>query len=158
MIFIGLDPGANGGIAALCGRGHIIDAEKIPATDLDLLRLVFRMTPGGYRCPQCGDSGETHACLEKVSASPQMGVTSAFTFGRGFGKLLMALAAARIPYDLIRPQDWQAVMGCLTRGDKNVSKQRAQALFPSYPKITHAIADALLLAEYCRRFYSGMSK
>jgi hypothetical protein len=41
-------------------------------------------------------------------------------------------------------------MGCLTKGDKNVSKSRAQELFPSI-KVTHAIADALLIAEHNRR-------
>jgi len=38
----------------------------------------------------------------------------------------------------------------MTGGDKNVSKRRAQELFPEI-KITHAIADALLIAEYARR-------
>ncbi len=38
----------------------------------------------------------------------------------------------------------------LTKGDKNVSKRRAQELFPAL-KVTHAIADALLIAEFARR-------
>lgn len=46
-------------------------------------------------------------------------------------------------------------MGCLTNGDKNITKQRAQQLFPS-AKVTHKIADALLLAEYCRRVHRGI--
>ena len=33
--------------------------------------------------------------------------------------------------------------------DKNVTKNRAQQLWPTI-KVTHAIADALLLGEYCR--------
>jgi hypothetical protein len=37
-----------------------------------------------------------------------------------------------------------------TKGDKNVSKRRAQELFPQL-KVTHATADALLIAEYGRR-------
>lgn len=41
-------------------------------------------------------------------------------------------------------------MGCLTKGDKNISKARAQQLFPT-AKITHATADALLLAEWRRK-------
>ena len=147
MIYVGLDPGVNGGIAALDREGHIVMVTKIPGTDLEIFQCVNDLsTHGGAR-----------ACLEKVSAYPQMGVTSAFTFGRGFGKLLMALAAAGIPYDLIRPQDWQSTMGCRTGGDKNISKQRAQALFPNV-KCTHAISDALLIAEFCRRFHLGLNK
>jgi hypothetical protein len=79
-----------------------------------------------------------------------MGVKSAFTFGEGYGRLQMALTALGIPYERIRPAMWQKAMGCLTKGDKNVSKSRAQELFPSI-KVTHAIADALLIAEHNRR-------
>jgi hypothetical protein len=42
-------------------------------------------------------------------------------------------------------------MGCLTGGDKNVSKNRALELFPEVDevkKITHATADALLIGKY----------
>jgi hypothetical protein len=79
-----------------------------------------------------------------------MGVVSAFTFGRGYGGLLMALTALEIPFVDVSPQKWQGAIGCMTKGDKNVSKAKAQAMFPTI-KITHAIADALLIAEWCRR-------
>jgi hypothetical protein len=59
----------------------------------------------------------------------------------------MALTAACIPFARIRPQVWQKELGCLTKGDKNVSKRKAQELFPSM-KVTHATADALLIAKY----------
>ena len=45
------------------------------------------------------------------------------------------------------PQVWQKALGCMTGGDKNVTKRRAQELFPGH-KITHATADALLIAHY----------
>ena len=82
-----------------------------------------------------------------------MGVTSAFTFGHGFGQIEMALTAAGIPFERLRPQAWQKAMGCMTKGDKNVSKRRAQELFPQI-KVTHANADALLICEYGRRMKS----
>jgi hypothetical protein len=47
-------------------------------------------------------------------------------------------------------------MSCLTKGDKNVTKSRAQELFPEV-KVTHAIADALLIAEYGRRIRVDVS-
>jgi Holliday junction resolvasome RuvABC endonuclease subunit len=76
-----------------------------------------------------------------------MGVVSAFSFGNGFGHLEMALTAAGIPFTRVRPQVWQKALGCLTKGDKNVTKRKAQELFPSI-KATHATADALLIAQY----------
>jgi hypothetical protein len=59
----------------------------------------------------------------------------------------MALTAAGIPFTRVRPQIWQKELNCLTGGQKNITKQRAQELFPSI-KVTHAIADALLIAKY----------
>jgi hypothetical protein len=35
----------------------------------------------------------------------------------------------------------------MTKGNKNITKQKAQELFPGI-KVTHAIADALLIATY----------
>ena len=79
-----------------------------------------------------------------------MGVVSAFTFGRGLGQLEGIITALGLPLERIAPQVWQKALGCLSKGDKNVTKRKAQELFPSL-KITHATADALLIAEYGRR-------
>jgi hypothetical protein len=76
-----------------------------------------------------------------------MGVKSAFTFGNGFGHLEMALTAAGIPFERVRPQVWQKALGCLTKGDKNITKRKAQEMFPGI-KVTHATADSLLIAHY----------
>jgi hypothetical protein len=62
----------------------------------------------------------------------------------------MALTAAGIPFERVRPQVWQKAMSCMTGGDKNVSKRKAQELFPAI-KCTHATSDALLIAEFGRR-------
>jgi hypothetical protein len=59
----------------------------------------------------------------------------------------MALTAAGIPFERVRPQVWQKAMGCMTKGDKNVSKRKAQELFPSI-KVNHYVADSLLIASY----------
>lgn len=139
MIAIGIDPGVSGGIAFLDGDEALV--ERMPETERDILDLL-RLYPGERK----------FAVLEFVRSSPQMGVKSAFTFGRGYGGLRMALLACDIPFEEVTPAKWQAVMGCRTKGDKNVSKARAQQLFPAV-KVTHAKADALLLAEFCRRTY-----
>jgi hypothetical protein len=76
---------------------------------------------------------------------------SAFTFGRGFGGLEMALTAAGIPYRTVLPLVWQLrIIGAGTKGNKNLSKAHAGRLFGGEVKVTHAIADALLIAEYGR--------
>jgi len=148
MFFIGIDPGVSGGIACVTDAGNAL-AVKMPATDRDVLDAIKAFV---RTATVAGDTAK--AVLERVSSSPQMGVVSAFTFGRGVGALRMALTAAKVPFDEVTPQKWQKATGCLTGGDKNISKRRAQQLFPSIT-VTHAIADALLLAEYCRRVERG---
>lgn len=149
MIYIGIDPGVSGGIAMLDDAGAVIHTEKMPATERDLLDTLHTLPlVAGAR-----------AMLERVNAgvfgqgkAGKMGVVSAFTFGKGIGRIQMALCAAQIPYDEVMPAIWQQTMGCRSKGDKNITKRRAQQLFPDPKlKITHAIADALLLAEFCRR-------
>lgn len=144
---MGIDPGQNGSIAFIPERGDSW-AVKMPDTLADLWDELN---------PNCGRGDEmfgghtsVHCCLESVHSMPGQGVASSFKFGRGFGTLEMALTAAKIPFTYVTPQKWQKALECLTKGNKNVSKAKAQQLFP-HLKITHAIADGLLIAEYCRR-------
>ena len=140
---IGVDPGANGGIAWIDYNGKAC-VEKMPDSLQDLWELICDIT--SY--PKSSIDGRSYkAYIEQVASSPQMGVVSAFSFGRGYGNLEMALTAAGIPFERVRPQVWQKALSCMTKGDKNVSKRKAQELFPDR-KVTHATADALLIAHY----------
>lgn len=143
MVYIGIDPGLGGGFAIVDGLGGFIAAIRMPPTERDVFETLRNWK----------DYGPTRATLEFVRSSPQMGVASAFKFGQGYGALKMALVAAEIPYNEVVPRKWQTVMQCRSGGDKNVTKKRAQELFPAC-KMTHALADALLIAEYGRRMAS----
>lgn len=140
--FIGIDPGKAGGVAFARTDGSY-SAAKMPDTPHELAHLLRNEV-----------DGRAWAFVERVASSPQMGVVSAFTFGRGYGIIEGVLASLEIPYDLVTPSVWQKAMGCLSRGNKNITKACAARLFPSL-KVTHAVADALLLAEYCRRLRSA---
>lgn len=136
---IGIDPGKAGGVAGLFQDGGTA-AMKMPATVGDLVDLLREMAVAGLSV----------AYLERVHSSPQMGVVSAFTFGRGLGNIEAACQAVGIRLEWVAPGVWQRTLSCMSKGDKNVTKRRAQELFPTL-HITHAIADALLIAEYGRR-------
>jgi len=138
MNIIGIDPGKSGGIS-LIGRENLI-AEPMPETVGDLVDLLRDLSI----------NRPCVAYVEVVHSMPKQGVVSSFTFGRGLGNLEAALQALSVPLKWVRPQVWQKELGCLTKGDKNVSKRRAQELFPAV-KVTHALADSLLIAEYGRR-------
>jgi hypothetical protein len=149
---IGIDVGKSGGIAFLCG-GEVSLAVKMPETHRDLFDLLHDAA--------ALDGPPTIAFVENVNASPQMGVVSAFKFGKSVGAVQMACIAAGIRMELVSPQKWQKALGLkptghgIGQGDtekKNRNKARAQELFPGI-KITHAIADCLLIAEYGRRTF-----
>lgn len=144
MRFIGIDPGKSGGIAWL-GEGEDPQYALLKnMTDQDVWRCLARLEMAG-----------AYAVVEKVHSSPQMGVKSAFTFGRGYGFLVASLTASAIPFVEVTPNKWQKSLSCQTKGDKNVTKQKAQQLYPSL-KVTHGNADALLIATYCRQNVSDL--
>ena len=94
---------------------------------------------------------DSNACFfEKVGYMPTDGGKGAFTFGSINGLLRGALLARGVWPRYVAPMTWQAAMECLSGGSKNVTKLRAQQLFPK-EKVTHGSADALLIAEYGRR-------
>lgn len=148
ILCIGIDPGTSGGIGAVASDGGVARAWPMPATTRDLCALIESLHV----------EGSTLAALERVWSSPGWGHVGAFRFGLNYGDIRGILTALRIPFDEVLPRDWQRVIGVVyPKGkprDKNITKRRAQALFPNHT-ITHAIADALLIAEFCRRVHGG---
>ena len=97
--------------------------------------------------------GEKGVCyLEKVHSMPKQGVKSMFTFGQNYGFVRACFHCFNIPFIEIAPKVWQKKLGCLTGGDKKVTRGKAQQLFPLVDPVTNAIADAMLLAWSARVF------
>lgn len=146
MIYLGIDPGKSGGVVTLWENSEFaapkVDKMPDPAGLLALLK-------DAASCPTANEDGVICA-LELVHSMPHDGRSSLWKFARHYGHIEMALMAAKIPYRYVRPLEWQDEFDCRTGGDKRVSKAKAQELFPDI-KVTHAVADALLLAEYARR-------
>lgn len=137
---IGIDPGANGAIAfVLCDGSQVWKMEHAKSTEHDLAAFLASFD-------------DAVAYIEQVHAMPKQGVSSTFKFGRSYGFMIGLLTAHKIPFREVTPRKWQSELGCLSKGDKNVTKAAAQRLFPDI-KVTHANADALLIAEYCRRVW-----
>jgi hypothetical protein len=80
-----------------------------------------------------------------------------FKFGTNYGGVRMALVAACVQFEQVTPQKWQKGLG-IPHKEKSESKvewkrrlkAHAQRLFPT-TMVTLATADAMLIAEYCRR-------
>jgi len=142
MIYIGIDPGMSGGIA-------IIDDTGFLAATLVIKGSTEHDVADWLRDYSGSESLRPQAVIESVHSMPKQGVASSFKFGRSFGFLLGCLTCLKIPYTLATPQTWQKAMKCMTKGDKNVTKAAAQRLYPDFLHVTHANADAILLARYC---------
>ena len=148
--YAGIDVGWSGGIARIDDgwekvRPFAVKFEGLTGRDL------------AYAVSNALRSDGHHVrmvLLEKAQAFPGQGVISMFRYGEMFGMLQGILNSLDVPWDFVRPQEWQKAMKCLTHGDKNISKAKAQRLFPGV-QMTHAIADALLIAEFCRRKMGG---
>lgn len=143
---IGVDPGKSGGLAFVqtLNDGSLeAVAIKMPDDEVSIGKILAT-----WKAPE-GALFRVLALVERVWATPQMGVTSAFSFGRNYGTIIGALCALQIPVAFVSPLVWQRKMGCLSGGDKKVTKAEAARRFPSI-SVTHATADALLIAEYGR--------
>lgn len=142
MKVIGVDPGQSGGFGVMewtvsdTKRTGPIQARayKMPDTERDVYELIHGLYPD-------------FCIIEAVHSMPKQGVASSFKFGKSYGFLRGCLIGIGIPFEEVTPQKWQTTLGCRSGGDKNVTKSFAQQKFPSL-KITHATADALLIAFY----------
>lgn len=150
MTFLGIDPGAHGGLALISEEG----VAAIPFEADSYLRIL----------KAAAAESEVFCVLEHVGAMPGQGVSSTFAFGASFGWLQGVLEALGIPYELVRPQKWKKAFGCTS--DKNTSVAAARRLFPGADllptprsrKPHDGMAEALLMAEYARRIWHGRSK
>lgn len=149
MIYIGIDPGKNGALAAI-DRGTSA-GEKVFSIPFngesyrDMLRVLAQ---------------EKCVCaLEQVGAMPGQGVTSMFNFGENFGFIRGLLEAYSIPYQTVRPQKWKKEYGL--GASKQDSITVCKRLFPEArllpteksKKESDGMAEALLLAEYAARHF-----
>lgn len=162
--YLGIDPGESGGMAVVVERERDFpEVKTVPLkgmTPRDRWEWIVSWTAPTLR---------TVALIEQVGGfirgNPLTG-SSMFTFGKSAGMLEGFLVAAGLRYESVRPTDWQSGVGVPPRasikeGRKTVWKEsdssfksrlkaKAQQLFPTL-NVTLATADALLIAEHCRR-------
>lgn len=143
MTTLGIDPGFKGGLAFLTDTrtavAYNMPVEKRPngKTYLDpheTVRLIEL-------------HGPVEAWIEDVYSSPQMGVTSSFSFGEGKGTLIGILAALRVPVRLVSPAVWKREMRLSSAKDE--AKRLARGIFGG-PKVlsTEGKCEAALIGLY----------
>ena len=147
---IGIDPGANGAAACVTKKGEtwavdVFDFKKNESNGPSKL-LRWMLAHGREHV------GKLSVTIEKVHSTPQMGVVSAFTFGRNCGWLHAVIDISGYEFTQVTPQRWQGDCNCRTGGVKTVTHRAASEIVSSVdwvnkpPKVTHANADAIIIA------------
>lgn len=143
-MWVGIDPGQAGGIAIIHSD---LSVDVYPYSSDKLIEICKDTLIG---------ASNIHVAVEKVHAMPHQGVTSMFTFGQGYGKILGILEAFGIGYELVTPQKWKGFFEI--RADKQTSIRKAKFLFPDVDlrrtsrcrTDSDGLAEALLIADYVR--------
>ena len=142
-VFVGCDPGKKGAMAAIFKDGLVM---IIPFDEHGYIKFLSGFEPMEVKC-----------CIEDVHAVRGNGLTASFNFGKSYGWLLGMLDTLGIPYQAVSVQKWKREYGLTS--DKSKSIEVCHRLFPNVNlKRTERCktdsadcAEALLLAEYCRR-------
>lgn len=105
MIYVGIDPGLNGGIAFIDKDEKILHAVPIPIKNGEFDARTFAAHLNSFM-----KNDDIKVVLEKVGAMPGQGVCAMFTFGKIVGEIIAVLKVLRCPYVEVRPQDWKKVV------------------------------------------------
>lgn len=147
-LYIGIDPGQLGALAALDASGNVHGV--LVHNRVDYLGYLRMMIEGAWNIT---------AFVEHLNARPPMQCSAKtnFSLGEDFGWTCGMLEAFNISYQLVRPATWKKEFGCTS--DKNTSIAVAHRLFPKEDlrrterctKDHDGKAEALLIAEWGRR-------
>ena len=143
MYIIGIDPGKTGAAA------HIQDGRILAVYPFkgEIDRCRFMKIHQGTMPPTI--------FIERVTASPNMGVTGAFTFGRWAEAVESAAVHSGCEIHIVRPQVWQNAIGVFSEGVKSRLYAHAIKLFPNEHQqkmFNTATSDSVLIAYYGWRY------
>lgn len=95
----------------------------------------------------------SYIAIEKAQAMPKQGVCSMFLYGKVYGEILGIVKTLKIPYFLIKPQEWKKTQCNGMPNEKGSSIVKVKELFPdlgdyNFLKRHHNICDAILIARH----------
>ena len=155
MIYIALDPGLTGAIAAIDDQAQLILCADLPIIRNGKLALIDANELTSLLM-QCRDGRPAQITVERSQAMPGQGVSSTFTTGCVLGSILAACQRIAVPLHLVNAAVWKRQMAL--DSSKAVSLDKARLLFPTAElsrQKDHNRAEACLLAEYARRIFVG---
>lgn len=149
--WIGIDPGLKGGIAVIDANGPIV--WRMPTIKRGSKTIVDVTTVRDIICNTPGHLGMV--MIEKVNAGAVPSRQSAFSFGHGYGRVEAVIEAFDRPLDYVLPDTWIKAFGIPVGAGKAEHIATARRLYPDVTITTDGQADALLIAEWCRRTWGN---
>lgn len=155
MNIIGVDPGVGGALALLDTERWTLHLADMPQESGVKNRKA--VSPAGV-ADLIEAARPDHVFVEHVHSSPQMGVASAFSFGRSYGIVLGAAQRAGATLTEIKPAEWKRKTR--TPKDKGGARKRAGQLFPSGTAFFSRVkddgrAEAAVIALYGALFLNA---
>lgn len=133
MRYIGIDPGASGGLVLLNCKGYPLEWAAMPSAERETFQAGAKkgkkkkasddaraeaeaaiwqlLQRWAYEAGRGAEKPGIKAAIERVRASQQMSKSSIWTFAQGVGSLRAFLIAAGIPFEEVAPQKWQKFIG-----------------------------------------------
>lgn len=150
-MILGIDVGQKGGIALIDRHKKVILKREMPILNKELDTKTFKTI--------INNNTIDAIFIEKVHAMPGQGVTSMFNFGKHYGEILGTIKTLDIPYQLVRPTEWQAYAHRdldKKLGPKERSLIAVEKFYPELDlrkntrcRVAHdGIVDAILIALY----------
>ena len=147
-IYLGIDPGKEGGWAVVDHKGAALVAGPLPyiGRELDPISFLATLKPLGI-----------DICVtEKPMPVKGSGTTTAFTTGKNYGIILCVLSFLEARREEVSPSVWKKAKNL--SADKQASVELALKLFPDQRSVLlgprgggqDGIAEALLIADWRR--------
>ena len=159
ITYIGIDPGLSGAIAVI-GSGACF-AVDVPLFNDGTKRYLDIIGFRNLLLETTEKTGKLNClvCLEKAQPMPRDGSMGSFRYGEVYGILKGVIVSLEMPLLEVAPITWKTKMVGKGKG-KDASRMAALQLFPQLAerlklKKDHGRAEAVLLAEYGRRVFSG---
>ena len=150
--YIGIDPGKHGAIAILNEDGSLWRLIDMPN---NIGKEVYDFL---YDSIEFAEGAAIVAFIEQAQAMPKQGIKGAFVYGKGYGEIIAVLKILKIAFQEIHSLSWKREFKLLKK-DKIDSVKVAEQLFPDVyvsfrsdrGRLLDGRAEAMLIAEYCRR-------
>ena len=147
-LYIGIDPGKNGGVALLSNEQDYYRALAFRCPDADNMHRVLLEHIENF----CIDFDNIYVAIEKVWAFPSDARSSAFKFGFNSGMWMGIISAMQLPVIEIIPKEWMKFYDMPKMDKKNRKKWLKDLSEKMYPniKVTYNVSDAILIANYLK--------